>query len=69
MQTHVDTRVALHSIAGCFLYGAIVAKLVIVRLDRLPGWILPVAGGMVVTLVAVLWSALWYFNGYRLPSP
>jgi hypothetical protein len=70
VQTHIDTRIAVHSIAGCFLYGAIVAKLLIVRLDPLPRWILPVAGGTVVTLVAVLWytSALWYFNGYSLPS-
>jgi hypothetical protein len=70
VQTHVDTRIAVHSIVGCFLYGAIVAKLLIVRLDPLPGWILPLAGGTVVSLVAVLWytSALWYFNDYSLPA-
>ena len=70
VQTKVDTRVAVHSLAGCFLYGAIVAKLVTVRLPRLPGWALPLAGGTLVALIAVLWytSALWYFNGYRLPS-
>jgi hypothetical protein len=69
VQTHIDTRIAVHSIAGCFLYGAIAAKLLIVRLDPLPRWILPLAGGTVVTLVGVLWytSALWYFNGYSLP--
>lgn len=51
------------------IYGAIVAKLVAVR-SRLPGWALPVAGGTLVALVAVLWytSALWYFNDYSLPS-
>jgi Family of unknown function (DUF6529) len=70
VQTHIDTRIAVHSIAGCFLYGAIAAKLLIVRLDPLARWILPLAGGTVVTLVAVLWytSALWYFNGYSLPA-
>jgi hypothetical protein len=70
IQTHIDTRIAVHSIAGCFLYGAVVAKLLIVRLDPLGRWILPLAGGTVVVLVAVLWytSALWYFDGYSLPS-
>jgi hypothetical protein len=69
VKTDVDARVAVHSLAGCFLYGAIAAKLVIVRSRRLPGWTLPLAGGTVVVIVAVLWysSALWYFNNYSLP--
>jgi hypothetical protein len=69
VKTDIDTRVAVHSLAGCFLYGAIAAKLIFVRSPRLPGWALPAAGGTLVTLVAVLWytSALWYFNDYSLP--
>jgi Family of unknown function (DUF6529) len=68
-QTHVDARVAAHSVAGCFFYGAFAAKLVIVRSRSLPGYALPLAGGTLVTVVAVLWytSALWYFNDFRLP--
>jgi hypothetical protein len=64
-----DARIAVHSIAGCFLYGAFAAKMMIVRSRRLPGWVLPLAGGTLVTLVAVLWytSALWYYNGFNLP--
>ena len=60
---------AVHSLAGCFLYGAFAAKLVIVRSRRLPGWALPLAGGTLVALVALLWysSALWYFNDDSLP--
>ena len=70
VQTNLDTRVTVHSLVGCFLYGAIATKLIIVRSRRLPGWALPLAGGTVVVLVAVLWytSALWYFNDYSLPS-
>jgi hypothetical protein len=43
----------------------------IVRSRRLPGWALPLAGGLLVTLIAVMWSwsALWYFDGSRLPLP
>jgi hypothetical protein len=69
VHTDLSARVAVHSIAGCFLYGAIVAKLLVIRLGRYPRWVLPLAGGTVVTLIAVLWytAALWYFNGYSLP--
>jgi hypothetical protein len=59
----------VHSLAGCFFYGAFLAKVLVVRSRRLPGWVLPVMGGLLVTVVAVVWysSALWYFDGYRLP--
>ena len=62
-------RLAVHSLAGCFLYGAFAAKVLLVQSRRLPGWALPVAGGALVTAVVVLWysAALWYFNGFRLP--
>lgn len=69
VQEKIDARIAVHSLAGCFLYGAAAAKLIIVRARRLPGWALPLAGGTLVVLVAVLWytSALWYFDDYSLP--
>jgi hypothetical protein len=63
-------RVAVHSIAGCFFYGAFVAKVLLVQSRRLPGWVLPVAGGTLAVVVGVLWytSALWYYNGFQLPG-
>jgi Family of unknown function (DUF6529) len=65
-----SARVTVHSLAGCFFYGAFVAKVLLVRTRRLPGWVLPVAGGVLVTVVGVLWysSALWFFDGYHLPG-
>jgi plastocyanin len=59
----------VHSIAGCFFYGAIVAKIAVVRSKRLPGIALPLAGGTVVTVIFVLWysAALWYFNDSSVP--
>jgi len=62
-------RVAIHSIAGCFFYGAFAAKVLLVHSRRLPGWALPVAGGTLAIVLGVLWytSALWYYNGYQLP--
>jgi hypothetical protein len=64
-----DARTAVHSIAGAFIYGALAAKVIAVRSRKLPGWALPVAGGTLITIVAILWytSALWKFNGYSLP--
>jgi hypothetical protein len=65
----LDARTLIHSAAGCFFYGAVAAKIAVARSRRLPGAALPIAGGTLVTLVAVLWysSALWYFDGFRLP--
>lgn len=64
-----DPRVLVHSIAGCFFYGAFVAKVLLVQTKRLPGWTLPVAGGILAVLLLVLWytSGLYYYNGYSVP--
>jgi hypothetical protein len=60
VQTY-STRVTLHSLAGCFFYGAFAAKVLLVRSRHLPAWALPLAGGTLVTLITILWSsaALW----------
>ncbi|MFF3002346.1 DUF6529 family protein [Kitasatospora sp. NPDC057940] len=65
-----DTRVALHSLIGCFLYGAFVAKVVVVRHRRWPGWALPLAGGTLVTAIALIWyvAPFWYLNGSQAPG-
>ena len=63
-------RVAVHSVAGCFFYGAFAAKVLLVHSRRLPGWALPLAGGTLAVVIGVLWytSALWYYDGYHLPA-
>jgi Family of unknown function (DUF6529) len=67
--TATSARVMVHSLAGCFFYGAFVAKVLLVQTRRLPKWVLPVAGGALAVTIAVLWytSALWYYNGFQLP--
>jgi hypothetical protein len=49
---------------GCTFYGAFVAKMLTLRMRRLPGWALPVLGGLVFTTLVATWltSALWYFG-------
>jgi len=65
-----SVRVAVHSLAGCFFYGAFAAKVTLVHSRRLPRWVLPAAGGSLAVIVGVLWytSALWYYNGFQLPG-
>jgi uncharacterized protein DUF6529 len=61
-----DGRVLAHSFLGCAFYGAFAAKVLVVRLHRFPGWALPVAGGLLFTLLLALWytSALWFFRSF-----
>ena len=63
-------RVVAHSVAGCAVYGALVVKVVAVRANRAPGWMLPVAGGLLfaVIVVAVWTSAVWYVGELGWPS-
>lgn len=61
--TH-STRVLAHSLLGSAFYGAVVAKVLIVRSTRFADWVLPVAGGLLFSILAGLWmtSALWFFT-------
>ena len=61
------TRVAIHSIVGSFFYGVLAAKLLVVHERRFPGWALPVAGGTLFAMLAVMWltSSGWYFTEVR----
>jgi hypothetical protein len=58
-----DTRVLVHSLAGCFFYGLFVTKILAVRVHGLPGWTLPVVGGAVFTALVVVFltSSVWFF--------
>jgi hypothetical protein len=59
-----------HSLFGCAFYGAFAVKVLSVRSPRLPGWTLPVVGGVVFSLLVGLWvtSALWFFDTAGFPS-
>lgn len=55
-------RVLLHSVAGCLLYGAFAAKVIIVRSARMPSWAIPLVGSILFTVIVLVWlsSAVWY---------
>jgi hypothetical protein len=65
-----STRVLVHSVVGCAVYGALVVKVVAVHSRRGPGWLLPVAGGLLfATLIVAVWtSAVWYVGDSGWPS-
>jgi hypothetical protein len=66
----VSTRTLLHGLIGCAVLGAMVVKVVAVRSRRAPGWFLPVAGGLLFSLLvlAILTSAVWYIGQEGWPT-
>ena len=62
-----STRVLVHSVVGSFFYGVFAVKVFAVREHALPGWALPVVGGTLFGVLALLWStsSLWYFTTVR----
>ncbi|MGY4765854.1 DUF6529 family protein [Kribbella sp. CWNU-51] len=61
-----EPRVLIHSLLGCFFYGAFVAKMLTLSRKDSPSWLLPVAGGAVFTALVGLWltSSLWFFTTF-----
>ena len=61
-----EPRVLWHSVLGCFFFGAFSAKMLLLRSERLPGWVLPIVGGLVFSALTVVWltSALWFFRTF-----
>lgn len=59
-----EPRVFLHSLLGCFCYGAFVTKMLLLTRKGLPGWVIPTAGGLVLAGLTGLWlsSSLWFFQ-------
>ncbi len=57
-------RVLVHSLCGCFVYGAFAAKMLILTRRDAPRWTLPVLGGAVFTALTALWltSSVWFFS-------
>ena len=58
-----EPRVLVHSLFGGFFYGAVAAKMLVLR-ARVPNWTLPVLGGAVFSALTALWltSSVWFFT-------
>ncbi|MFC6081409.1 DUF6529 family protein [Sphaerisporangium aureirubrum] len=59
-------RVMIHSLLGTFFYGVFVAKMLSLPKKNLPGWVLPVLGGLAFTALVGLWltSSFWFFTTF-----
>ncbi|GLI00752.1 hypothetical protein Pa4123_60280 [Phytohabitans aurantiacus] len=59
-----DMRVLVHSVVGCLFFGAFTVKMLLLTRRGLPGWVLPLAGGVVFTALVTMWltSSLWFFT-------
>jgi hypothetical protein len=59
-----EPRVFVHSLLGCFFYGAFTAKMLLLSRTDVPGWALPAVGGALFTALVGLWftSAFWFFT-------
>lgn len=59
-----EPRVLVHSLFGCFFYGAFVAKMLVLSGRNMPKFALPVVGGAVFAGVTALWltAALWFLT-------
>jgi hypothetical protein len=69
-QPHYGLRVLAHGVAGCFFFGALTSKVLLVRTSRKPAWALPVIGGALFAALTVVWltSALWFFTTISFPG-
>jgi hypothetical protein len=66
----IGIRTVVHGVLGCAVIGAMVVKIVAVRSKRAPRWFLPIAGGVLFTLLVavVLTSAVWYIGAKGWPT-
>ena len=64
------TRVAVHSVLGCSFYGVFATKMLLLRVDGVPRWALPVVGGLTFSIVIGIWltSSLWFFQNIGFPD-
>jgi Family of unknown function (DUF6529) len=61
-----STRVLIHSILGCLFFGAFTVKMLVLPKRGVPGWVLPVLGGVVFAALILIWftSAYWFFSTF-----
>ena len=61
-----SSRALLHSVLGSFVYGCLAAKIFIVRSHGFQAWVLPLAGGLLFSILLGLWltSAFWFFRTF-----
>jgi len=61
-------RVIIHSLLGCFFFGVFTVKMLVLSRKGMPGWALPLFGGLVFAALVGIWltSSLWFFQTHGL---
>ena len=61
-----SVRVLVHSIAGCLFFGVFTIKMLALTRRGMPGWVLPLFGGLAFALLVLIWftSAFWFFTTF-----
>jgi len=61
---HYDARSLVHSLLGCLFFGVFTVKMLVLTKRGVAGWVLPVLGGLVFTVLVatVLTSAVWFLT-------
>jgi hypothetical protein len=64
-------RVLAHSVLGCAFYGAFATKVMLIRTPGKPGYVTPLAGGVLFAVLIAAWltSGLWFISENGFPSP
>jgi hypothetical protein len=67
---HSTPRVLVHSLLGCFFFGAFTTKMLGLTRAGLPASTLPILGGMTFAALVGLWltSALWFFSTFGITT-
>lgn len=65
-----DNRVLIHSLAGCAFYGVFVTKVFALHSKSSPGWLVPLAGGLLLTVIVLIifTSSVWYVREIGWPA-
>jgi hypothetical protein len=63
-----NARVLVHSVCGCLFFGVFTVKMLALTRRGIPGWALPLLGGLAFALLVVIWftSAFWFFTNFGL---
>lgn len=65
-----DQRGLVHGLLGSLFFGALAAKVLLVRSSRRSAWALPIAGGVVFACLIAVWltSSFWFFTNVAFPG-
>lgn len=65
-----DARGVIHGLLGSLFFGALAAKVLLVRSGGRSAWALPIAGGVVFTSLIGVWltSSFWFFTTVEFPG-